>query len=251
MPMRRPDVGNPRKRGWSVNNQPVLIDKVKWDAVRVRVEYQQLRFDNRYDELVIGSFDVPSLEFQAALQALEADVIEICALPVDYTEGLKVRSVSFTYSDATMGAVITALKVLKTAKGPLVINTPYLTETGVNESDPGPFLPDATIERLRDLVQRAVGYIGGGERIQQNLDLTTEAPYEPPSGDVAAASALRAKDAAEYARLVGIDIGQAMTDPNNPAIRDFAHKFKNCSITVGGRTLSIDGEGHITASDTP
>lgn len=232
-------------------NAAILIGKVKWDGVRVRIEYQQRRPDNRYDELAIASFDRPSPEFCTDLQALEVDVCEIGQLPASYTEGLGVRGVSFTYSDdGVMGACITGLKRVKTAKSPLVLNTPFITESGINEQDHGPFFSEETVNRLRAIVERAVAYIGGGERAQLELDMKTRAA-EPPSGDVAVESALRAKDAAEYARLVGIDIGLAITDPDNPAIRAFAHKFTNCSISFGGRTLRIDGDGQISATSEP
>lgn len=228
------------------NNAPILIDKVKWDGVKVRIEYQQRRQDNRYDELSIASFDRPSPEFVAALQALELDVCTICELPTSYTEGLQVRGVSFTYHEETMGACITALKTVKSAKSPLCINTPFITEGAMNDQDHGPFFDEETIERLQEIVLRAGNYVSGGERAQGELDLKTPQPADPPSGDVAAASALRSKDCAEYARLMGIDLAQALTDPANPVIREFAAKFKNCSFEAGGRRLSIDGAGNLT-----
>lgn len=228
-------------------NAPIVIDKLKWDGVRLRIEYQQRRKDNRYDELAIASFDRPSPNFCEDLQALEQDICDICELPARYREGLVVRGVSFTYTDdGVMGACITALKRVKTAKSPLVINTPFITESGINDQDPGPFFSEETLDRLRTVMERAIGYLEGGERAQGALEL--QKASEPPAGDVAAASAMRAKDCAEYARLMGLDLGLAITDPNNPVIKEFAKKFKNCSFEAAGRRLDIDAEGNVTAS---
>lgn len=226
---------------------PILIDKVKWDGVRCRIEYQARRPDNRYDELAFASFDRPSPEFCQDLQALERDICGIGELPESYTQGLMVRGVSFSYTDGVMGACITGLKRVKSAKSPLVLNTPFITESGINEGDQGPFLTDETVERLSAVAERAIRYIEGGERAQGELDLEKPGRTEPPSGDIAAASALRMKDIQEYARLTGMNLAEAITDPNNPAVRQFAEKFRNCSFEVAGRRLEIDGDGNITA----
>ena len=51
----------------------------------------------------------------------------------------------------------------------------------------------------------------------------------------------------ERARRLGEDIGQALTDPNNPIVKAFAKKMKVTSFIAGGRRLDIDSQGGITA----
>jgi hypothetical protein len=242
----------------------IIIDKVKYDGKKVRIEYQKKRPDNRYDENAIASFDHPTLAFRDALDALDLDVCAIAQFHESYADILTVRGCSFTYTDGIMGACITALAGVKTAKAPLCINTPFLTEGPMNDGDTGPFLDPSTLERIQDVQRQAMAYINGDreqpqlpgmtalETTQKRLEVQgfVDPSDDPqPSGDVAAASALRAKDCAEYARLTGIDLAAAITDPNNPVIQQFAQKFKNCSFTAGGRRLEIDGAGHITATD--
>lgn len=159
----------------------ILIDKVKFDGLKVRLEYQQRRPDDRYDELAIASFDRPAPELPAALRDLAQDLCDIGELHPSYAEGLAIRSVSFTYAEnGVMGAVITGLKSVKTAKSPLVLNTPFLTAGPMNNSDSGPFFGDPCLKRLATLSEEAIRYING-EREQPVLPLAGAArPDDKP-----------------------------------------------------------------------
>ena len=153
-----------------VSKPEIIIDKVKWDGTKVRLEFQRLRKDNRYDEAVLGSFDVPLQSFRESLAALVVDVCAIIECPEAYGDKLAIRGVTFTDSDGTRGAVITSLKSVKTAKSPLVLNTPHLTFGPMNDGDQGPFLPDGTITRIERLEAEAIRYING-EREQPQLPI--------------------------------------------------------------------------------
>lgn len=153
----------------------IVIDKVKYDGTKVRIEFQKLRADKRYDEAVLGSFDTPMLSFRLALADLVQDVCAIVECPETYGDSIKVRGVSFTDTDGIRGAVITALKGVKTAKSPLVLNTPHLTSAPMNDGDQGPFFDGATSERLELLEAEAIRYING-EREQPGLPLSDATP---------------------------------------------------------------------------
>lgn len=207
----------------------IIVDKLKYDGTKVRIEFQRLRQDLKYDEAMIGSTDQPLPSFRAALVDLIQDVCALIECPTSYGDKMVIRGVTFTDSDGTRGACITALKSVKTAKSPLVLNTPHLTFGPMNDGDQGPFLPGETIERLETLEAEAIRYING-EREQSALPLEP-APVVPIDGDAFA---------------------QSITDPNRPAVQEFARRMKaigseGCSLTIGGRTLDIDADGAITA----
>lgn len=155
-----------------------IIDKVKYDGIKVRIEYQRRRQDDRYDEAAIASFDRPLPAFVEVLGALWLDVCNICEFSHKYRDGLVVRGVSFSHTDGVMGAVITALKSVKAASAPVVINTPHIPSAPYGDGAGGPVLPAETIDRLNDVRDEAIRYISG-ERAQQQLDLKPPPPADP------------------------------------------------------------------------
>lgn len=115
----------------------------------------------------LTSFDDPEPEFVTAMEALAADVLEICELPDDYTIGMDVTGLSLSYTDDDrMGATITALKGLEEANSPLVINTPHLPE--IDFDDPNPQMTPGMERRVDDLIERAKRFIGG-KRAQKDM----------------------------------------------------------------------------------
>lgn len=151
------------------------IAKVKYDRSKVRVEFEIERVDGRFDEQLLSSFDPPLPSFDVALQALAQDVCTICELPADQAQQLRISSVSFSHTNDILGAVITAVKPVKTAQSPVVLNTPHLTEKPYG--DGGPVFSADTRQRLEQLVEECQRYIRG-ERAQQALPMqdTAEAP---------------------------------------------------------------------------
>jgi hypothetical protein len=146
----------------------VRITKVKFDGSKVRIEYENKREDQKqWDEFTLQSADLPTLELTDALADLRQDVLAICELPADDLLKLTVRGVTLTHTNDVLGACITALKSLKTANAPLVINTPHLPETPYGDGD-SPVLATSTVDRLHTLMLAAERYIDG-ERAQADL----------------------------------------------------------------------------------
>lgn len=143
--------------------------KIKWDGSKVRLEYEIVRKDGDQDEFTLQCADQPAPEFIAALAALGQDVLTICELPESDGSRVKVRSVTLTYTNDIIGACITALKSLKTANAPLVLNTPHLpTEDYAGADGTGPTLPRSTADRIDMLVLEAERYLNGA-RAQASL----------------------------------------------------------------------------------
>lgn len=151
------------------------IEKVKFDGKKVRIEFSVERKDGQFDESMLASFDPPAREFTDALQALTTDVCTICELPASYADAMRVSSVSLSYTNDVMGAVITAVRPVLTANSPVVLNTPHLPSTDYSPGGAGPTLPSATVERLERLITECHRYILG-DRAQQTLPLATDQP---------------------------------------------------------------------------
>ena len=149
------------------------IEKVKYDGTRVRIEYSVERQDGRFDERVLSCYDEPIPEFKTALAALVEDVCDICELPADQAEKMRVQSVSLSYTNDILGLVITALKSVKTAQSPVVLNTPHIPAQSYAEGGEGPVLADNTLMRVETVTREAERYIDG-ERAQQSLPMPVE-----------------------------------------------------------------------------
>lgn len=146
------------------------ITKVKSDGSKVRLEYERTHEGRDPDEFTLQCCDVPLPAFTEALQALAADVVAICELPADALTTITVRGVTVTWTHDVMGACVTALKALKTANAPLVLNTPHLPSESYSgaEGDPNPVMPAGMVSRLSTLLNEAVRYLNG-DRAQGDL----------------------------------------------------------------------------------
>lgn len=155
------------------------IEKVKFDGKKVRIEFSVERKDGQFDESMLASFDEPAREFNEALQALKADVCKICELPTSYGDTMRVSSVSLSYTNDVMGAVITAVRPVLTANSPVVFNTPHLPSVDYSPGGSGPTLEPSTVERLERLITECHRYILG-DRAQQALPLSTDPTVDQP-----------------------------------------------------------------------
>jgi hypothetical protein len=157
------------------------VTKAKWDGSKVRIEYENKRADGKgFDEFTLNCSDTPLVSFRDALSALSLDVIGICEMHVAEEPKISVRGVTFTNTNDVFGAVITAMKKLKTTNAPLVINTPHLTEEPYGEGDTStPLLDTATVDRLHTLALEAERYINGereqGDLLGATAEVTAEA----------------------------------------------------------------------------
>lgn len=149
-------------------NTTYRIDKVKVNQERVYLEYRIHRREDLYDEYVLNSIDPPLDSFRQALLVLRTCVAEICELPTEYQEGLKVTGVTFTWTDDVMGAIITAYKSLQSIALGYVINTPHLPEKPYAKGAGGATLSEEQTKKLRRVLEEAVKYLDG-ERMQEGL----------------------------------------------------------------------------------
>lgn len=118
-------------------------------------------------------------EFYLKRNALADPVLDLLELPSKYGEGLEVRSVSFDFTDegktSIMGAVITAVKRLKTKKC-IVLNTPHATDLPIGEnSELAACLTTECVTILRAWQSEAARYIRG-ERAQLDLFKKADKP---------------------------------------------------------------------------
>lgn len=144
-----------------------MFTKIKHKAGETILEWQ----DSSEKQSVLhtlSSHEDPRQEFVTALQALTSIVLNICGLPLNYADEMKVLGVTLTEHEAMgAGCVITVTKKLAGVNAPLVINTPHCTETSGNGQDAGG-LPNSAIALLEHLVDEAHRY-RAGERAQTDL----------------------------------------------------------------------------------
>lgn len=153
--------------------------KIKFDGSKVTLGYEVPRKDGDPDEFSVFCADLPAPEFDAALRDLAVDVAAICEMPAEDAIKIKVRGVTLTWAHDIMGACITAMKSLKTAQSPLVLNTPHLPSESYSESE-CPTLSTATCDRLAALVVQAERYLNG-ERAQGSLlSIVDDAGHDIP-----------------------------------------------------------------------
>jgi hypothetical protein len=151
-------------------NTETRFTKIKLDASRVRLEYETVREGGDPDEYSMLCAERPRAEFGTALQALAADVVEICELAADDLAKITIKGVTLTHTNDILGAVITATKALKGSNAPLLLNTPHLPEEAYSgqASDPNPTMPLGMATRLKRLVEEAGAYVRGS-RAQGSL----------------------------------------------------------------------------------
>jgi len=157
------------------------LTKVRWDGKRVTITYTRGRGteENPADEFSLSCSDEPSRAFKDALAALAKDLNVICEFnpPARVT----VRSVSLTWKNDILGAVISGLKHLTSANTPLVLNTPHLPSEKYGPNAGGPLMPDGMRERLRNLLDEASRYVLGGAREQPRMDLPDRGSEDGPA----------------------------------------------------------------------
>ena len=147
------------------------VTRVKYDGKRVTVHYE-VPPGEEPDEYVVTCNARPAPSFLAALAALRTHVGTICELPVEYVERLDVRGASYSYGGKAevMGATITALKSLTTARAPLVLNTPHLASAPMSETDEAPLLAPLAGTALETLAREALRYVDGHREQSEMFD---------------------------------------------------------------------------------
>jgi len=129
--------------------------------------------------------DRPVSELVMLLDQLRPHVETICSMPKDYCKDAEVRSISFSYKNNILGAVITVLVDLDSTNSPLLINTPYLPAEHIDDDSDAPLLPEACVELLESILEGIEEYIKGkrAPKDQTELEFPKEPVTENPEDD--------------------------------------------------------------------
>lgn len=153
------------------------ITKVKLGKdSKVHIEYKVPRTTESgedFDQFTLDCVDKPLPALELAMLNLRKHVLDICEMPMDDTEVMKVKvkGVSFSYSgdNDVMGATITASKTLARSNAPLMINTPHKFDQPHNENQGTEMcLSDYCISALEEVIEQAEKYLDG-ERAQLEM----------------------------------------------------------------------------------
>ena len=156
-------------------NRQITKVKLSKDS-KVHIEYQIPRTTesgNDFDQFTLNCIDKPLPAFELAMLNLRKHVLDICEMPVNDTEVMKIKvnGVSFSYSgdNYVMGATIMASKTLAKSNSPLLINTPHKFDQPQNENQGTEMcLSDDCVNVLVELLEQAEKYIDG-ERTQLEM----------------------------------------------------------------------------------
>lgn len=140
------------------------ITKVKYDGEKVTIKTQE-DSDTSQKETTLTCYDPPRESFTDAFQALREGAVDLLEIQdADWAAGLRVTGMSVTYEEERTGVVVTMMKELEGAKGPLVLNTPYV----VDEDEHGPTMPTALMRGYQRMLDEARKYLNG-DRAQRDL----------------------------------------------------------------------------------
>jgi len=144
---------------------------------KIHIAYERQNSRGGWNEFTLTCAEEPYPDFYQAMNALAADVVEICELPESYVERITMRGVSISHSgDAeVMGATITAQMRLEHSNVPLNLNTPHKIEEPYGDNvDHNALLPGNCAMHLYLLFEQARKYVDG-DRPQQDLFRQAEA----------------------------------------------------------------------------
>lgn len=140
---------------------------------KINIEYQ--KYNNTaqtWDEYSLTCSDRAKPEFYLAMITMAIHVVDMCELPADYKDRIKVTGVTFSYGgeEEAMGAVIVSQMILNNSNCNLNLNTPHKASGSYNDNpaDPKQLLSEQCIEDLYKLCKETELYING-DRAQMNL----------------------------------------------------------------------------------
>lgn len=140
---------------------------------RMSMTYEVMNKRGDWDLYTFVCADTARPEFYVAMASLADHVVEMCELPIDRLEKIKVKGVSFSFGgeNDTMGATITAAMELDRSYQDLNINTPHKTVEMYNADSPIDsmmILSSDCIKALDILIAECEAYIKG-DRAQGSL----------------------------------------------------------------------------------
>lgn len=143
--------------------------KIKFNGEKVSLSWTEKKSGGTEIEHNLHSAQMPSPDLPAALKAFDKFVEELIEVPRDWMATLKVTGLSINEEeDGRSGLVITCLKKVGAANGPLVLNTPHLRQPlKLGEEGPG-FFMDGMEGAIESADRAATGYVDG-KRAQRNL----------------------------------------------------------------------------------
>ena len=149
------------------------IRKVKFTKEgKIAITYEQQTKTRFWDEYFMSCSEPARPEFYTAMENLREHVIDMCELPENYLNRIKVKGVTFSYGGeaGVMGATITAQMDLYNSNCPLNLNTPHKASDSYNDqpADEAQLLSDDCVEALKALCEEAEAYIKG-DRAQGSL----------------------------------------------------------------------------------
>lgn len=143
------------------------IKKIKVTKTgRISIEYDLYnKRAEAWDEYSLSCIDDPRPEFLIALARLSTHVVDMCELPKDYRNRVKVTGVTFSYGGEyeVMGAVIISQMELENSNCNLNLNTPHKASESYSDGDADPkqLLSDDCIDDLYGLCKETELYIDG------------------------------------------------------------------------------------------
>jgi hypothetical protein len=162
--------------------------KISWNEKKIALEWTtQTDTETHAHELQCA--DAPRPSFNDALQALRRDLLIICELDDEYGETMRIQSVSLTTNakSGARGAVVTAMKGLEIANGPLALHTPHLLAERPSDDDDDRIddragvMPKGMWARIEALEKEAEAYLNGqrAPKVQAELPLDGSDQEEP------------------------------------------------------------------------
>lgn len=149
------------------------IRKVKFTKEgKIAITYEQQTKTRFWDEYFMSCSEPARPEFYTAMENLREHVVDMCELPENYLNRIKVKGVTFSYGGeaGVMGATITAQMDLYNSNCPLNLNTPHKASDSYNDqpADETQLLSSDCIKALLLLCEEAEAYIKG-DRAQGSL----------------------------------------------------------------------------------
>jgi hypothetical protein len=150
------------------------VTKVKHQGNQWLIVFEIVRQDGQdNDQHSVKCGDAPHPDFIEAMEALPPCLAKEAEIPngVKWCADVEVTGVSVSWSQDTMGAVLTGKKPLKYANAPLIINTPHKPESPYSDGDEmakDMCLAGTTAKAIWLVMEEALAYVDG-KRAQQRL----------------------------------------------------------------------------------
>jgi hypothetical protein len=148
----------------------IRFTKVKYRPSEeiTEVSYQK-PINGGHDKIAVESPQEPHADFIQAMQGLRALVLDGAEIrEVADVEEIDVRGINLSYTDETIGVVITAMRKLKKSSTPMLLNTPLRLMSFPDNTPPERTFSDNEIAAIERLLEAAKEFLEG-KRAQGDL----------------------------------------------------------------------------------